>query len=124
MTGTHKHIVHTCSKGMQAANIELCIIVYIIAHQIWVSELKYLVSLISKEIAFPILKVLSGIIFICFKSVSKTVETLIRCPVLQHLILVCTVCLCPTKRTLGLYGLTARQIQLRYNRLCDIAAAV
>ena len=35
----------------------------------------------------------------------KTVETLIRRRVLQCLVWVCTVCLCSTKRTLGLYGL-------------------
>ena len=34
-----------------------------------------------------------------------TVETLIRRRILRHLIWICTVCLCPTKRTLGLYGL-------------------
>ena len=34
----------------------------------------------------------------------QTVETLIRLRVLQRLIWVCTVCLCPTKRTIGLYG--------------------
>ena len=33
-------------------------------------------------------------------------ETLIRGPVLQRLIGVCAVCLCPTIRTLVLYGLT------------------
>ena len=32
-------------------------------------------------------------------------ETLIRCHALRHLVWVCTVCLLPTKRTLGLYGL-------------------
>ena len=32
----------------------------------------------------------------------QTVETLIRCGVLLHLIWVCTVLLCPTKRTLAL----------------------
>ena len=31
-------------------------------------------------------------------------ETLIRCRILRHLIWVSTVCICPTKRTLGLYG--------------------
>ena len=35
----------------------------------------------------------------------QTVETLIRRHILWHLIWVCTVCLCSTKRTLGLYGL-------------------
>ena len=37
----------------------------------------------------------------------KTVEALIRRGILWHLIWVCTVCLCPIKRTLGLYGLRA-----------------
>ena len=101
---------------MQVANDVLCIIVYIIAHQIWVSELKYLIPLISKEIAFPILKVLSGI-----KANSGDADQTPR-SVASDLGLHC--CLCPIKRTLGLYGLTARQIQLRYNRFCDIAAAV
>ena len=32
-------------------------------------------------------------------------ETLIRCSVLRHLIWVCTICICPTRRTLCLYGL-------------------
>ena len=32
-------------------------------------------------------------------------ETLIRCHILSHLIWVCTVCLCPQNRTLGLNGL-------------------
>ena len=35
----------------------------------------------------------------------QTVETLIRCSILLSLFWVCAVCLCPTKRTLGLYGL-------------------
>ena len=35
----------------------------------------------------------------------QTVETLIRSRRLRRLIWVCTVCRCPTKRTLGLYGL-------------------
>ena len=39
------------------------------------------------------------------KLCKQTVETLIRPRILWHLIWVCTVCLCPTKRTLGLYGL-------------------
>ena len=34
----------------------------------------------------------------------QTVETLVRRRVLRRLIWVCTVCLCPTKKTLGLYG--------------------
>ena len=35
----------------------------------------------------------------------QTVESLIRYCSLSRWILVCTICLCPTKRTLGLYGL-------------------
>ena len=35
----------------------------------------------------------------------QTVKTLIRRRVLRRLIWVCTVCLCPKNRTLGLYGL-------------------
>ena len=35
----------------------------------------------------------------------QTLETLIRCRILRRLILVCIVCICPIKRTLGLYGL-------------------
>ena len=35
----------------------------------------------------------------------QIVETLIRHCVVRHLIWACTVCLCPTKRRLGLYGL-------------------
>ena len=35
----------------------------------------------------------------------QTVENLIRCHVLWHLIQFCTVCQCPTKRMLGLCGL-------------------
>ena len=35
----------------------------------------------------------------------QTVNTLIRHCVLRRLVWACTVCLCPTKRTLGLYGL-------------------
>ena len=35
----------------------------------------------------------------------KTVETLIRSRVLRRLIWVYTVCICPTKMTLGIYGL-------------------
>ena len=36
----------------------------------------------------------------------QTVETLIVRRALRRLIWVCAVCLCPTKRTLGLYGLS------------------
>ena len=36
----------------------------------------------------------------------KTVENLVKRCVLRRLIRFCTVCRCPTKRTLGLYGLS------------------
>ena len=36
----------------------------------------------------------------------QTVKNLVRRRFVQHLIWVCTVCLCPTKRKLGLYGLS------------------
>ena len=43
-----------------------------------------------------------------FKSIfcKQTVKTLIRRSILLCLISLCTVCLCPTKRTQGLYGLS------------------
>ena len=44
----------------------------------------------------------------------QTAETLIRRRVLRRLILVCTVCLCPTKRTLGLYGLKKESHVIHY----------
>ena len=39
----------------------------------------------------------------------QTVETLIRRHIMRRLIWVCTVFLCPTKRTLGLYGLKSKE---------------
>ena len=39
----------------------------------------------------------------------QTVENLIRRRVLWRLIWFCTVCRCPTKKTLGLYGLTDQE---------------
>ena len=44
-------------------------------------------------------------IFIQINLFKQTVENLIRRRVLRHLIWFRTVCRCPTKRTLGLYGL-------------------
>ena len=59
---------------------------------------------ISRTCPFPVLGVLDGIFlfYLNFNSIfcKQNVETLIR-----RLIWVCTVCPCPTKRTLGLYGL-------------------
>ena len=43
----------------------------------------------------------------------QTLETLIRHRILWRLIWVCTVCLCPTKRTLGLYGLNTQKLHLK-----------
>ena len=68
-----------------------------------------LATLISRTSPFPILEVSGGIF--CFYLIfertfcKQTVETLIRHHDLQRLIWVCTFCLCPTKRMLGLYGL-------------------
>ena len=62
---------------------------------------------ISRTSQFQILGVLSGIVHFYSNSnrrfSEQTVETLIRRRVLRCLIWVCAVCLCPTKRTLGLY---------------------
>ena len=58
---------------------------------------------------FPILGLLGGMFhfYSNFKSnfCEQTVENLIRCHILRRLVWFCTVCGCPTKRTLGLYGL-------------------
>ena len=56
-----------------------------------------------------VLRVIGGIIHF-YSNRNRTfckriVETLIRRRVLRRLVWVCTICLCPTKRTLGLYGL-------------------
>ena len=42
----------------------------------------------------------------------QTVENLIRRCVLRRLVWFCTVCQCPTKRTLGLYGLIDRTLSI------------
>ena len=59
---------------------------------------------------FQILGVLGGILY-CYSNSKRTfckqtVETLIRCRVLRRLVWVSIVCPCPTKRTLGLNGLS------------------
>ena len=46
-----------------------------------------------------------------------TVETLIRRRVLRRPVWVCTVCLCPTKRTLGLYGLSLASLKTLQNQI-------
>ena len=55
------------------------------------------------------ISVLTAILFIFIHTLTfckQTVKTLIRRHVLWRLIWVCTVCQCPTKRMLGLYGLS------------------
>ena len=73
---------------------------------------------ISRTSLSPILGVLVGIFHFYSNSYrtlcEQTVETLIRHPIMRHLIWVCPVCLCPTKRTLGLYGLHKES----YVKLC------
>ena len=58
---------------------------------------------------FPFQGLLSGILHFYSNSnrtfCKQTAETLIRRRVLWRLIWVCTDCICPTNRTLGLYGL-------------------
>ena len=64
---------------------------------------------ISRTSLFPILGLLGGIFhfYLNFKRkfCKQTMENQIRRRVLRHLIWFCTVCQCPTKRMLGLYGL-------------------
>ena len=64
---------------------------------------------INWTIPFSILGLLGGSFYFYsnFKSsfCKQTVENLIRCLVSRRLIWFCTVCRCPTKSTLGLYGL-------------------
>ena len=63
----------------------------------------------------------------------QTVETLIRPRIFRRMICVCNVCLCHTKRTLGLYGLTTKSADDNNNmknysacnklRSCDLKMA-
>ena len=74
--------------------------------------------LINWTSLFPILGLLGGIFhfYSSFKRsfCKQTVENLIRRRVLRRLIWFCTVCRCPIKRTLDLYGLIrVTQIELR-----------
>ena len=68
----------------------------------------YFPILINWTSPFTILVLLGGIFqfYSNFKRnfCKQTVENLIRRRILRRLIWFCTVCLCPTKRTLGLYG--------------------
>ena len=82
--------------------------------------MSFLVSPIYVEWSFPLLSIgpvqfrFKGcwmVFFIFIQNFNRTfckqaVKTLIRRHVVWRLIWVFTVCLCPTKRTLGLYGLT------------------
>ena len=60
-------------------------------------------TLIRRARPFSILRVLSGILFSNFNRTycKPTVTILIR----RRLVWICTVCICPIKRILGLYGL-------------------
>ena len=90
---------------------------------LWVVFLTYLnlmdlPTIINWTNPFPILGVL-GVIFPFYSNFGtifckQTVETLIRRRVLRRLIWVCTVCLCPTKRTLGLYGISTLPLKKTY----------
>ena len=68
----------------------------------------YFPILINRVSPFPILGLLGGIFYSIFKRnfCKQTVENLIRRHVLRGLIWFPTVCRCPTKRKLGLYGLS------------------
>ena len=83
---------------------------------------------IDRTSLFQILGVLGGIFHFYSNSNRKlceqTVDTLVRCRFFQHLIWVCTVCLCPTNMTLGLYGLdVSKQLRpLPYATFCGICS--
>ena len=53
----------------------------------------------------------------------QTLETLIRRRVLRCLVWACTICLRPTKRTLGLYG-TNMLVYMLYAQCIDLGMAV
>ena len=59
--------------------------------------------------SISVLRAVGWYILFSFNSIrtscKQTVETLIRRHILWRLIWVCTVCLCPAKGTLGIYGL-------------------
>ena len=73
---------------------------------------------LDKMSLFQILGVLGGIYPFYSNSnrtfCEQTVETLIRCPVLQRLIWVCSICLCPTIKMLGLYGLKMVSVKCNF----------
>ena len=73
---------------------------------------------IDRTSLFQMLGVLGGI-FHFYSNLNRTfckqtVVTLIRRHILWRLIWVCTGCQCPTKRTLGLYGLNPSKTPLSY----------
>ena len=84
----------------------------------------YFPILIDWTSPFPILGLLDGIFhfYSNFKRhfCKQTVENLIRRPVLRRLIWFCTVCICPTKRTLGLYGLTFSKKSFKEHYQCQM----
>ena len=94
-------------------------------------ETKYLTPLKPNGISLSyqfrdspfVFKRLLGCIFhfylISYRAFCKqTVETLIRCRIPQRLIWVCTVCLCPTKKRLDLYGFIMMK-SIQPSRNCD-----
>ena len=67
------------------------------------------------EQSISVLRLLGGIShFYDFNKAfyKQKVETHIRRRILRRLIWVCTVCLCPTKRTLGLYGFSINSLDI------------
>ena len=87
-------------------------IFYVKDRKVWLTHLSQMgfPTLINWSSLFPFKGLLGGI-FSFYSNCKGTfckqiVESLIRWCVLSHLIWFCTVCLCPTKRTLCLYGLS------------------
>ena len=91
----------------------LCLSSWFIVNVVWLSLTMSRICLQFVIEVFPdhthLLLLLSGI-FHFYSNLNRnlckqTVETLIRHSRMGRLVWVCTTCLCPTKRSLGLYGL-------------------
>ena len=91
-----------------ASNVSLHCFSYIVQCVLTHLCRMYFPILINWMSPFPVLGLLGGIFhfFSNFKRnfCKQTVENMIRRHTLWHLIWFCTVCRCPTKRMLGLYG--------------------
>ena len=79
--------------------------------------MEFLTPIIRKSPSpFPVLWAPGGIFYFYsnFNGIfcKQIVETLVRRRVLWRLIWVCTVCLCPTKRTMWLYGLICANLEI------------